>query len=153
MLPSVPETWPRPGCWAQPLAHSNADGTNPPGCLLPAGAGVTPAKAATPPRRIPATPFPISHSSSRGRTASVPVLPDLQGSHLPEYGHISHSPGCSPHRPHCDSSVRDLNPRRGRRPLHLQPRRETRGISSKELSGRLHRKDPAKQEENQKLLF
>ena len=79
MLPSVPETRPRPRCRARPLAHSKADGADtprlpaprqgwghsgqgpgagpgrlptakrmeqiPPGCLSPAGAGVTAAKA------------------------------------------------------------------------------------------------------------
>lgn len=194
MLPSVPETRPRPRCRARPLAHSKADGADTPrlpaprqgwghsgqgpgagpgrlptakrmeqippgclspagagvtaakawvlgpaacpqqsgrsrspqaacspsptakrteqipaGCLLPAGAGVTPAKAATPPRPIPGFPsFRSLSFSSWGRTANVPALSDLQGSRLLEYGHISHSPGWSPRRPHYDNRVRGL---------------------------------------------
>ena len=81
----------------------------PAGCLLPAGAGVTPAKAATPPRPIPGFPsFRSLSFSSWGRTANVPALSDLQGSRLLEYGHISHSPGWSPRRPHYDNRVRGL---------------------------------------------
>lgn len=148
-LPSAPETWPRPGVLG-PAARPQQSGwnTSPQAACSPPGLG---------PRRLRRPRHPGAHQASfrsglsgndGERSCSQPSreviwntatsATALAGAHTDPIMTTAWG-ACDPH-----SKGPGLNPRRGRLTSALTTKARNLGVSSKELSGRLHQKDPAK---------